>query len=41
MKDWIKRYPPYEGEEPYMYLAFAQAGSTRSCRSCTLPTATR
>lgn len=27
MKDWMKRYPPYEGEEPYLYFAFAQADS--------------
>ena len=27
MKSWLKRYPPYEGEEPYLYLAFAQADS--------------
>ena len=25
MKDWRKRAPPYEGEEPYLYLAFADA----------------
>ena len=25
MKDWQKQAPPYEGEEPYLYLAFADA----------------
>jgi len=25
MKSWLKNYPPYEGEEPYLYLAFADA----------------
>ncbi len=25
MKDWRKQAPPYEGEEPYLYLAFADA----------------
>ena len=25
MKRWQKKYPPYEGTEPYLYLAFADA----------------
>ena len=25
MKNWHKYYPPYEGEEPYLYVAFAAA----------------
>lgn len=25
MKDWYNKYPPYEGREPYLYLAFAEA----------------
>ena len=25
MKNWHKNYPPYEGTEPYIYLAFADA----------------
>ena len=25
MYDWYRKYPPYEGEEPYIYLAFAEA----------------
>lgn len=25
MKDWHKKYPPYEGKEPYLYLAFSDA----------------
>lgn len=25
MRDWCKEYPPYKGEEPYLYLAFAEA----------------
>lgn len=29
MKNWQKRYPPYEGEEPYLYLAFAEADSAK------------
>ena len=29
MKNWMKQYPPYEGNEPYLYFAFAQADSAR------------
>ena len=29
MKNWQKRYPPYEGEEPYLYLAFAEADGAK------------
>ena len=29
MNAWQKRYPPYEGEKPYLYFAFAQADSAR------------
>ena len=29
MKQWMKQIPPYEGNEPYMYLAFAEADSAR------------
>lgn len=25
MRDWCKEYPPYEGAEPYLYLAFVEA----------------
>lgn len=25
MKDWMKKIPPYEGEEEYLYFAFAEA----------------
>ena len=25
MKNWHKYFPPYEGEEPYLYVAFAAA----------------
>ena len=28
-KNWMKRSPPYEGDEPYLYLAFAEADSKR------------
>ena len=29
MKNWPKRFPPYEGEKPYLYLAFAEADAGR------------
>ena len=29
MKSWQKQYPPYEGEEPYLYYAFADADAKR------------
>ena len=29
MKNWWKRFPPYEGEEPYLYFAFADADARR------------
>lgn len=29
MKKWQKEYPPYEGTEPYVYLAFADADSRK------------
>lgn len=29
MKGWQKNYPPYEGSEPYLYLAFADADSRK------------
>ena len=29
MRDWRKQAPPYEGEEPYLYLAFADADAGR------------
>ena len=29
MKSWQKRYPPYEGAEPYLYFAFADADAAR------------
>ena len=29
MKDWRKQAPPYEGTEPYLYLAFADADAGR------------
>ena len=32
MKNWQKRYPPYEGGEPYLYFAFAEADSARAWR---------
>ena len=32
MKNWQKRYPPYEGSEPYLYFAFAEADSARAWR---------
>ena len=25
MNNWWKKYPPYEGGEPYLYLAFSEA----------------
>ncbi len=30
MKSWQKKYPPYEGDEPYLYFAFAEADSQRA-----------
>ena len=32
MKNWQKRYPPYEGDEPYLYFAFAEADSAKAWR---------
>lgn len=32
MKYWQKRFPPYEGEEPYLYFAFSGADSRRAGR---------
>ena len=29
MKSWQKRYPPYEGAEPYLYFAFADADAAK------------
>ena len=29
MKNWHKYFPPYEGEEPYLYVAFAAADETK------------
>ena len=29
MKTWMKQIPPYEGDYPYLYLAFAEADSAR------------
>ena len=29
MKNWQKRFPPYEGEKPYLYFAFAEADARR------------
>lgn len=29
MKNWQKNYPPYEGTEPYLYLAFADADTRK------------
>lgn len=29
MKSWQKKYPPYEGAEPYLYFAFADADAAR------------
>ena len=30
MKNWQKRYPPYEGSKPYLYFAFAEADSDKA-----------
>ena len=30
MKNWQKRYPPYEGSEPYLCFAFAEADSAKA-----------
>lgn len=30
MKNWQKRYPPYEGSEPYLYFAFVEADSAKA-----------
>ena len=30
MENWQKRYPPYEGSEPYLYFAFAEADSAKA-----------
>jgi hypothetical protein len=32
MKKWQKRYPSYEGNEPYLYFAFAEADSAKVWR---------
>ena len=32
MKKWQSLFPPYEGEEPYLYLAFAQADAKKAWR---------
>ena len=32
MKNWQKRYLPYEGGEPYLYFAFAEADSAKAWR---------
>ena len=29
MKNWMKKVPPYEGDEPYLYCAFAGADAAR------------
>lgn len=29
MKQWMKQFPPYEGDQPYLYFAFAAADSIR------------
>ena len=29
MKNWQKKIPPYEGDEPYLYFAFAEADSRK------------
>ena len=29
MKNWYSQYPPYEGDEPYLYFAFAEADRER------------
>lgn len=29
MKSWQKKYPPYEGTEPYLYLAFSDADARK------------
>ena len=29
MKNWYSQYPPYEGNEPYLYFAFAEADRER------------
>ncbi len=32
MKRWQKKHPPYEGEKPYLYFAFAEADSGKVTR---------
>ncbi len=32
MSNWQKQYPPYEGEEPYLYFAFADGDSRKAWR---------
>ncbi len=32
MKHWMKQFPPYEGDRPYLYFAFAAADSARVWR---------
>ncbi len=32
MKNWQKRCPPYEGDEPYLYFAFSEADSKKARR---------
>lgn len=29
MRNWMKQHPPYEGEQPYLYLAFANTDQAR------------
>ena len=29
MRNWQKRFPPYEGDQPYLYLAFSDADSRK------------
>ena len=32
MSSWQKKYPPYEGEEPYLYFAFAEGDARKAWR---------
>lgn len=32
MSSWQKKYPPYEGEEPYLYFAFAEGDTRKAWR---------
>ena len=32
MRNWYKKYPPYEGDQPYLYFAFADADARKVWR---------